>query len=515
MCNDFLCKKCVESHTSLRVLKHHHILTLDELRKGKLTMHNLPEQEMCQIHPGEVLRFYCETCDEPMCRDCTVVDHPRPDHKQINLKTAAGERNDKLQELFKQTEQVPKAIEDAIAEDEKTLGDLEANAKKTIKDYDDTLKKARSEFRQKVNELEAKRRKQIEAHRDSLQFQNVRLRTALEMTKQVTQNGSEHDVATMYSSLSDTMQQLYKLKPKGIRKTMSKVAFAPHSNLNCGMNSLGVLKQYGQWTLEKTLASGQFNSGKGITFDTNSDIAVSTNNTNYYARVYDENGTFKRHITTSNQGGTDYQGYSYPWGIAISQDGSYFLTDHNPYVKVFDVQCNFKYRFNVQNPNGNTSHNEGSQLYGLAIDSKDRVYVGSSNYYISIHKLDGTRLSGFYVPGIYPYFIAVTPDDNIIVSDYGTATNAVHMYDTDGKQLHTFATPPGSTFYPSGVCVVQDEVFVANYSGVPAIYRYSLTGDFIGIVTKDVKQPWGISLREDGEQLLVCEYDCIKVFHLE
>ena len=65
------------------------------------------------------------------------------------------------------------------------------------------------------------------------------------------------------------------------------------------------------------------------------------------------------------------------------------------------------------------SDSEGSQLYGLAIDSNDRVYVRSINfYYMSIHKPDGTRLSGFNIPGIYPYFIAVTPDDDVIVSDY-------------------------------------------------------------------------------------------------
>ncbi|XP_072047213.1 E3 ubiquitin-protein ligase TRIM56-like [Amphiura filiformis] len=107
-CNDFLCKKCVDIHKSLRILKHHHVLTLEELRTGKLIMHNLPEQEMCPKHKGEVLRFYCETCDEPMCRDCTVVDHPRPDHTQIDLKSAAEERHDKILELFKQVELIPK-----------------------------------------------------------------------------------------------------------------------------------------------------------------------------------------------------------------------------------------------------------------------------------------------------------------------------------------------------------------------------------------------------------------------
>ncbi|XP_072047198.1 E3 ubiquitin-protein ligase TRIM33-like [Amphiura filiformis] len=181
-CNDFLCEKCAESHKSLRVLKHHHVPTLEELRSGKLTMHNLPEQEMCPKHKGEVLRFYCETCDEPICRDCTVVGHPRPDHKQTELKTAADERNDTLHGLLKKVKLVPKAIDIATAEDELLLKELEASEMKANNLYKTTAKKAEFEN----EKISSKRRKEIEAHRDGLQFRKARLCTAIEMTQQIT-----------------------------------------------------------------------------------------------------------------------------------------------------------------------------------------------------------------------------------------------------------------------------------------------------------------------------------------
>ena len=524
-CDDFLCKKCIDNHKSMRVLRQHHVLTLDELRAGKLTMHNLPEQEICPKHTGEVLRFYCETCDEPMCRDCTVLDHPRPDHKQIDLKSAAGERNDKLQELFNTANPVPKSIETAIEEDKKTLKDLEANAEKAIRLYKTTVKKAEVAYTQRVRELVAKRRKEIEAHQESLQYQNARLRTALEMTKQVTQNGSEHDVATMYSSLSDTMQQLCKLKPKGIRKTMGKVEFSPNKDLSSGVSSPGVLNTYEQWTLDKTFGTGQFSQGRGIIVDTNSDVMVATYSSGHYIKVFGEDGTYKRQIDTVNMGeyNTEYDmayedaeypyGYPYPWGMALSQGGDCYITDQNPYVKI--VYANngaYKNRFGAQNTNGSWSYNDGSQLHGLAVDSKDRLYVGCTNYnYISIHDQNGTRVSGFNVK-LSPYFIVVTPEDHVIVSDYCNSPG-VHVYDANGTQLHTFAAPPEGKFYPTGLCVADDEIFVASYQGVPAVYRYSRTGDYIGVVTKDVANPWGIAIKDGGEELLVCEDSNIKIFH--
>ncbi|XP_072022989.1 E3 ubiquitin-protein ligase TRIM45-like [Amphiura filiformis] len=511
-CNDFLCKKCVDSHKSLRILIHHHVLTLEELRTGKLTMHNLPEQEMCPKHTREVLNFYCETCDEPMCRDCTVVDHPRPDHNQIDLKSAAEERNDKLQELFKQVELVPKAIDTATALDEKTAKELRANVKKAISLYKKTSKEAESEFTQKMNELEAKRIKEIEAHRDGLQFQKARLCTSLEMTQQITQNGSEHDVATMYSSLSNTMQQMSKLNPKPVRKSMGKVEFKPSKNLDNGMSSLGSLNTYEQWTLGKTIASGQFIAGRYIILGRNDDIVVATYQSGHYVLLFDDNGTPKRQIQTSNAGGTDIQGVSWPWGLAIAQNGDCFITDYNPYVKVFSADGNFKQIFAAQNPNGTWSYNERSQLYGLAIDAKGHVYVGSSSQYISIHNQDGARVSGFSV-NMFPCFIATIADDRVIISDHGNSQQAACVYDTNGTQLHTFAKPPGGNFNPTGLCVVQDEVFVASSTGPPAVYRYSLTGDYIGILTKEVISPWGIALKDNGEELLVCENNSIKVFH--
>ncbi|XP_072046768.1 E3 ubiquitin-protein ligase TRIM45-like [Amphiura filiformis] len=525
-CNDFLCKKCLDIHKSLRILKHHHVLTLEELRTGKLTMHNLPKQEMCPKHTREVLYFYCETCDEPMCRACTVLDHPLPDHKQIDLKTAAEERNDKLQELFKQVELIPKAIDTATTENEKTAEVLGDNVKKAISLYKETAKKAETdfiqkmkqdekEFTQKIKELEAKRIKEIEAHSDGLQFQKARLCTSMEMTQQITQNGSEHDIATMYSSLSNTMQRMSKLTPKAVRKSIGKIEFIPGEDLANGLSSLGSLNTYEQWTLGKTIASRQFNNGKYIVFDKNDEIAVAIQSGNKYVQVFDENGTNKRQIQTRDAGGRDPRNCSNPWGLTIAQNGDYFITDSNPYVKVFNAEGNFKQTFGVQNPNGNWSYDDDSYLYGIAIDNNGRVYVGSSNQYISIHNQDGTRVSGFNLNNMYPWFIAITADDNVIVSDHGGCQQAIHVYDTKGTQLHTFANPPEGNFHPTGLCVVQDEVFVASYTGPRVVYRYSLTGDYIGILTKEVTSPWGMALKDDGEELLVCDKNSIKVFQLK
>ena len=316
----------------------------------------------------------------------------------------------------------------------------------------------------------------------------------------------------------------------GNTETIAKTKLSLHSNLlNCknqllGKRNITMVVPNLQWTMEKTIASGQFDQGRGITAGRNGEIAVASTSSRHYVKIFANNGTMKRRIVTSGQGGGDKQGHSSPRDVAVSQDNSYYITDESPYVKIFDSHGNFRSSFGTQNPvNGKKSFEEGAYLYGLNIDSNDHVYIGAcvvrsgnpSWYYISIHNSDGTYMSGFSMPNLHPYFIAVTPANNVIVSDWGR-TYEVHLFDSNGTQLHTFASPPqcrpGDTFCPTGVCVVKDEVFVASFRGIPAVYRYSLTGNYIGCVTYDVTGPWGITIEDGGNKLLVCDGDSIKVF---
>ncbi|EDO30925.1 predicted protein, partial [Nematostella vectensis] len=54
-------------------LQHHTILSLDEIKSGKLLA--MSKTSYCTKHKGKKLKLFCESCKEVICRDCTVVDH--------------------------------------------------------------------------------------------------------------------------------------------------------------------------------------------------------------------------------------------------------------------------------------------------------------------------------------------------------------------------------------------------------------------------------------------------------
>ena len=79
-------------------MKTHKVVNLKELRSGNvLPPLTTTEEEMCNDHNGEKKKFYCETCETPICRDCIVLDHRQ--HKYISLKEASKNNVAKLREF--------------------------------------------------------------------------------------------------------------------------------------------------------------------------------------------------------------------------------------------------------------------------------------------------------------------------------------------------------------------------------------------------------------------------------
>ena len=73
------------------------------------------QQIPCSEHKGEDLKFFCETCDATVCRDCIVLSHQN--HKCVtpsdarklmekNLKSLLGSLDQKLEPLKNNKENV-------------------------------------------------------------------------------------------------------------------------------------------------------------------------------------------------------------------------------------------------------------------------------------------------------------------------------------------------------------------------------------------------------------------------
>lgn len=78
---------------------HHRIVPLADVTAGKYDDEIRSKQQIpCRKHEGEDFRFFCETCDVPVCRDCIVLGHQN--HRCVSPSDARKHLEENLNSLM-------------------------------------------------------------------------------------------------------------------------------------------------------------------------------------------------------------------------------------------------------------------------------------------------------------------------------------------------------------------------------------------------------------------------------
>ncbi len=103
-CNLYLCQDCMMAHQIVN-LEGHRIFNIssdvldlkeDASKNGLLSGEKLVP---CPRHKTDCLKYFCTTCNVPICKECTVLDHPSGLHNFESL----GEAGYKQLEMINQT----------------------------------------------------------------------------------------------------------------------------------------------------------------------------------------------------------------------------------------------------------------------------------------------------------------------------------------------------------------------------------------------------------------------------
>ncbi|XP_072046446.1 uncharacterized protein [Amphiura filiformis] len=302
----------------------------------------------------------------------------------------------------------------------------------------------------------------------------------------------------------------------GVKKTESSVIHSYRKpSQSRGPRHGGI----GTWKLSKQFGNrGQqkLQCGRGIAMTSMGDFIVADSGSYGQARVFNQSGDFKYSLDTKQ--GLKSGQISQPWNVVVSQDGRIFITHLVSHVNVYDQNRTYKYRFPTMSPSNVSSDAQDTVLCGLALDNQGCLLVGECKQkYISKHRLDGSHVSSIAVT-IQPGYIAVTSTDKLIVSTGSWYPPIVQVLDPTGNILHTLNPPSGMlSWIPYGICcTADDDIYIANSaSNGGGIYCYSISGQYMGCVTKEVDEPAGLALIEDENKLLVVERESVKIFSME
>ncbi|XP_035673187.1 tripartite motif-containing protein 45-like [Branchiostoma floridae] len=237
LCEEFLCDECARVHRRAKRTRDHEVIGVVELKELLLTKPPSVKSTplpLCPKHEDEKLKFYCETCKHPICRDCTVLQHK--DHGYSYMADVASdvraELKGKLEFAMPRVEQyrqfagvVNEKQEELDTMSEKAADDIDAAAEEEIKYYNGLVRRKQTELKEKLASITATRSKQLSVTADSVESTLGCLSSTVDFSQKVVQHGSDFDVMNVYSDVTARLESLLKGPNPDIPEDIGYVRF--------------------------------------------------------------------------------------------------------------------------------------------------------------------------------------------------------------------------------------------------------------------------------------------------
>ncbi|CAH1228062.1 TRIM2 [Branchiostoma lanceolatum] len=247
----FLCQDCLTAHQRFKATRDHDTVSLEEL-KSRSTFNPLAfksqRQPICQEHNGEELRFYCQTCQSPICRDCLVLEHKDHEHGYLpkvvdGIRAKLSEGAEKAQPKIDEYLVINKKVANKTSEPDtntKTAQDAIAEAIETaIKEFTDNARRKQAELEEKLATITATRHKQLSAAEDTIESALGCLSSTVDYSRKIVEHGSDFDVVNVYSDVTARLDILLKGPMPEIPDNVSYVTYMADTNANIKEISFG------------------------------------------------------------------------------------------------------------------------------------------------------------------------------------------------------------------------------------------------------------------------------------
>ncbi|KAJ8043097.1 E3 ubiquitin-protein ligase TRIM56 [Holothuria leucospilota] len=194
-CKIHLCQNCKQTHSRLPGSTDHTIIPAGKLSDAnylkKVTSARAPQ---CNKHPKENMRFYCTTCNQLVCRDCTILSHR--EHECVEAESKITSTKKRLETLL---EKSGNYILDGLKyakKIEKADKKLEENKLTVRNQIDDCYNEIVAKLQANKNKLYEELEEEIGEKRTPLQQKNVENQNwmkAMENTQEITRRILEGD----------------------------------------------------------------------------------------------------------------------------------------------------------------------------------------------------------------------------------------------------------------------------------------------------------------------------------
>lgn len=181
-CSNYLCSNCVMAHQFMHCFEGHRVVNLmADLAKedshkqngtngqligsvntltssitqvaNTLTTTNGEKSLICPRHKSEPLKYYCRTCAVPVCKECTMLDHPAGLHECEHLNDIGPKQVEAMNQAVHEVKTKATDIRNMLKTVEHTSGRLQVQYHKAQNEINDTFLFYRSMLEERKQEL--------------------------------------------------------------------------------------------------------------------------------------------------------------------------------------------------------------------------------------------------------------------------------------------------------------------------------------------------------------------------
>ncbi|XP_071806475.1 E3 ubiquitin-protein ligase TRIM56-like [Asterias amurensis] len=518
-CALYLCANCQNAHTRFAALSSHKIATLDEIKYGVVEVRKvrLEMEPKCKKHYGEILAFFCETCQELVCHDCTVVDHSQvKGHKCIDTNKAFSERKQSLGELFPALNYALLVIEQSLDDATEMKKKLQSSSVETIQEVhtraaEVTAMVAVEEKRiiGDIKRIEEDRELKFKEHEEKMSRMREGIQHSLTTARELVSTASKGDLLTLYATISKELKSLGVHKPPKIDHRLSFMTFARSGNED-GCINLGNLVMEGKWEMcrqfGKDEGEGEFSCARGIAALPSGDIAVA-DQWNKRVVICNSKGGHKRAVQIDD----------YPFDVATFNN-QLIVLDTTSLVKVYNTDKILVFEFPTLPAAevGKTLVN----LASVAVKRDGTIVIGDvKRCVLTEHRpADGSLIRTVPV-ATPPHYLAIDSTVNRVIISGADKRVAQAVDGETGATIFTIKPLVANdrVEYCTGVCCDSSGIFLAMHNGSDTghIHQYDAKGTFRACVAQDLHYPMGIKMCAGKQQLAIADWTSVKIFELE
>lgn len=217
-CGEFLCLNCYNVHKRIRQTKEHRILTISELLASK-TGEDLHRPAFCRIHHSEPLKYYCETCNEAVCRDCVLIEHRQHKYDYIKDSKKIQKQKAVMENLFEECSGNIPFLEKSIKEIQSIsdtlrgrLAAVKAEIREATLHQIKVLKEKERRLLMEADKIYNAKSPILKRQKDQLQDEFTKFKTGCDFSEQVLKYANEVELLSLKTPITERLTELNNTK---------------------------------------------------------------------------------------------------------------------------------------------------------------------------------------------------------------------------------------------------------------------------------------------------------------